>query len=58
MDIAEQLRAAMPTELTGSVARTVGMTVSAADFPARFGAKPVSLIQNPMQPPMNADERR
>ena len=38
MDIAEQLRAAMPTELTGSVARTVGMTVSAADFPAPVGA--------------------
>ncbi|MFH1919697.1 MAG: FliI/YscN family ATPase [Planctomycetota bacterium] len=38
MDIAEQLQAAMPTELTGSVARTVGMTVSAADFPAPVGA--------------------
>ena len=35
-----------------------GAAFTAADFPARFGAQPVSLIQNPMQPPMNADERR
>jgi flagellum-specific ATP synthase len=38
LDIAEQLDALMPTALHGSVARTVGMTVSAADFPAPVGA--------------------
>ena len=35
-----------------------GAAFTAADFAARFGAQPVSLIQNPMQPPVNADERR
>ena len=38
MNITEQLEAAMPTELVGSVARTVGMTVSVAGFPAPVGA--------------------
>jgi len=38
MDLASQLEAVMPTELIGSVARTVGMTVSVADFPAPVGA--------------------
>jgi len=38
MNLAEQLHAVMPTELVGSVARTVGMTVSAAGFPAPVGA--------------------
>lgn len=38
MDITEQLESAMTTELIGSVARTVGMTISAAGFPAPVGA--------------------
>jgi len=38
MDISEQLENIMPTELTGSVARTVGVTASIADFPAPVGA--------------------
>jgi FliI/YscN family ATPase len=38
VDVTEQLAAVMPTELVGSVARTVGMTVSAAGFPAPVGA--------------------
>ena len=37
-DYREQLAAVMPTALTGSVARTVGMTASVADFPAPVGA--------------------
>ena len=38
LNIAEQLDGLMPTALYGSVARTVGMTVSAAGFPAPVGA--------------------
>jgi flagellum-specific ATP synthase len=38
MHLTDQLDALMPTALTGSVARTVGMTVSAAGFPAPVGA--------------------
>jgi flagellum-specific ATP synthase len=38
-DIADQLQAAMPTLLCGSVARTVGMTAGVADFPAPVGAQ-------------------
>ena len=38
MNIAEQLESVMPTALTGRVARTVGMTISAAGFPAPVGA--------------------
>ena len=38
MDLAEQLTGMMPTALVGSVARTVGMTVSVAGFPAPVGA--------------------
>ena len=38
LDIAEQLDGLMPTAIFGSVARTVGMTVSAAGFPAPVGA--------------------
>jgi len=37
-DIAEQLAALMPTALEGTVARTVGMTIAAAGFPAPIGA--------------------
>jgi flagellum-specific ATP synthase len=38
MDISEQLETIMPTALSGTVARTVGMTVSVAGFPAPVGA--------------------
>ena len=38
MNLEEQLAAVMPTALSGSVARTVGMTISAAGFPAPVGA--------------------
>ena len=38
MDIAQQLETIMPTALYGTVARTVGMTVSVAGFPAPVGA--------------------
>jgi len=38
MNLAQQLEAVMPTALEGSVARTVGMTVSVAGFPAPLGA--------------------
>jgi flagellum-specific ATP synthase len=38
MGISEQLEVMMPTALWGSVARTVGMTVSVAGFPAPVGA--------------------
>ncbi len=37
-DLVEQLETVMPTELIGSVARTVGMIVSVAGFPAPIGA--------------------
>ena len=37
-DFAEQLETVMPTALTGTVASTVGMTVSVAGFPAPVGA--------------------
>ncbi|NQU25759.1 MAG: FliI/YscN family ATPase [Candidatus Nealsonbacteria bacterium] len=38
LNIAEQLETVMPTALTGTVASTVGMTVSVAGFPAPVGA--------------------
>jgi flagellum-specific ATP synthase len=38
MDLASQISAVMPTGLVGSVARTEGMTVSVAGFPAPVGA--------------------
>ena len=38
LSIAEQLETLIPTAITGSVASTVGMTVSAAGFPAPVGA--------------------
>ena len=38
LDIAEQLETVIPTELIGSVARTIGMTVAAVGFPAPVGA--------------------
>ena len=38
LDLEEQLEGILPTALTGSVARTIGMTVAAAGFPAPIGA--------------------
>jgi flagellum-specific ATP synthase len=38
LDVTEQLETVMPTALSGSVARTEGMTISAAGFPAPVGA--------------------
>jgi len=38
LDVAEQLEKVMPTALTGTVAQTAGMTISAAGFPAPVGA--------------------
>ncbi len=38
LDLVAQLDRVMPTGLTGSVARTIGTTVSAAGFPAPVGA--------------------
>lgn len=37
-DLIEQLERVMPTALSGSVVRTVGMTAAVADFPAPVGA--------------------
>jgi flagellum-specific ATP synthase len=53
MDIRQQLEALMPTRLVGSVARTVGMTVSAAGFPAPVGA--LAEIQRQPGPPLAAE---
>ena len=38
LDFATQLDSILPTALTGSVVRTVGMTAAVADFPAPVGA--------------------
>ncbi len=53
LDLVRQLESVMPTELTGSVARTVGMTVSVADFPAPVGA--LAEIQRQTGPPLAAE---
>ena len=53
LDIAEQLEAVMPTALIGSVASTVGMTVSVAGFPAPVGA--VAEIRRETRPPLLAE---
>jgi flagellum-specific ATP synthase len=53
LDIAEQLEGVMPTALYGSVARTVGMTVSAAGFPAPVGA--VAEIERETGAPLPAE---
>ena len=51
--LAEQLDDIMPTALTGSVAQTVGTTVSAAGFPAPVGA--VAEIQRESGRPLLAE---
>lgn len=53
LDLAAQLEQVMPTALTGSVARTVGMTISAAGFPAPVGA--VAEIQRETGAPLLAE---
>ena len=53
LDVAEQLEAVMPTALVGSVAGTVGMTISVAGFPAPVGA--VAEIQRETGPPLMAE---
>ncbi len=53
LDLAEQLETIMPTALTGSVASTVGMTISAAGFPAPVGA--LAEIQRESAPPLPAE---
>jgi flagellum-specific ATP synthase len=53
MDLADQLQQIMPTALEGTVARTVGMTVAAAGFPAPVGA--VAEIQRQAGPPLRAE---
>ncbi|NLX96051.1 MAG: FliI/YscN family ATPase [Rhodopirellula sp.] len=53
MDLNETLATLMPTELTGAVARTVGMTVSVAGFPAPVGA--LAEIQCQAGPPLPAE---
>lgn len=53
MNVSEQLDALMPAALTGSVARTLGMTVSVAGFPAPVGS--VAEIQRQGGPPLLAE---
>lgn len=53
LDVAEQLEAVMPTALTGTVAGTVGMTVSVAGFPAPVGA--VAEIQRETGTPLSGE---
>jgi flagellum-specific ATP synthase len=53
LTLADQLDHIMPTALTGSVARTVGTTVSAAGFPAPVGA--VAEIQRQAGSPLLAE---
>jgi len=53
LDIAEQLETVMPTELIGNVARTSGLTVWAAGFPAPVGA--VAEIRRDSGPPVLAE---
>lgn len=53
MNFIDQLDTLMPTALTGSVARTVGMTVSVTGFPAPVGA--VAEIQRQAGEPLLAE---
>ena len=53
MKIVEQLENLMPTGLTGSVARTAGITASVADFPAPVGA--LAEIERQTGPPLLAE---
>lgn len=53
LDLAEQLDHIMPTSLVGSVAHTIGTTISAAGFPAPVGA--VAEIQRQSGSPLLAE---
>jgi flagellum-specific ATP synthase len=53
MNLTDSLASLMPTALCGSVARTVGMTVSAAGFPAPVGA--LAEIQSQSGTPLMAE---
>jgi len=53
LDITEQLEGIMPAALGGSVAQTVGMTISAVGFPAPVGA--VAEIQREAGSPLLAE---
>lgn len=53
LNVAEQLETVMPTALLGTVASTVGMTVSVAGFPAPLGA--VAEIQRETGTPLWAE---
>ena len=53
LDLAEQLESIEPTELIGSVVSTVGMTISAAGFPAPVGA--VAEVQREPDKPLLAE---
>jgi len=52
LDFAEQLDTLMPTALAGSVVRSVGMTISAAGFPAPVGA--IARIERSRMEPLEA----
>src|SRR5450755_2804965 len=52
-EINEQLRLAIPTALSGSVVRTIGMTAAVADFPAPVGA--LVEIERPSGGPLRAE---
>lgn len=52
-DLVEQLDQIMPTALMGSVARMIGTTISASDFPAPIGA--VAEIQRQSGEPLAAE---
>jgi flagellum-specific ATP synthase len=53
LDIEEQLEGIIPTALSGTVARTIGMTVAAAGFPAPVGA--LAEIQRETGEPLYAE---
>jgi len=53
MDIGQQLETVIPTAITGSVAAMIGMTASAADFPAPVGA--LAEIERHAESPLSAE---
>lgn len=53
MDLTAQLEQVLPAALEGTVARTIGMTVAAAGFPAPVGA--LAEIQRQGAPPLRAE---
>ena len=53
MDLVEQVKHVMPAKLTGTVSRTIGMTVSAEGFPAPVGA--LAQIERETGEPLEAE---